>query len=79
MTCTDTHALLSEDELRRYLRFASVLLSRGDSRAAELRRARHWIAVVLAAVDQLVREADADEASAGLTPPIDTVTIEAEQ
>lgn len=57
--------LVSEAELRRYLRFASVLLGTAElspldveQRLLTLRRARHWLRAVLLGVDQLVREAE---------------------
>lgn len=65
--------MVFEDELRRYLRHASVLLAISSppapQRLSTLLRARHWVAAVLAGVDQLVREAEtADTLDPPLTP-----------
>jgi hypothetical protein len=58
--------VVTESELRRFLRYASTLLAaseaatqRADTRLFLLRRAHHWIRSALAGVDRLARDADA--------------------
>ncbi len=78
-------AVVTEAELRRYLRHASVLLASvempsGDlaQRAHVLRRARHWIAAVLLGVDQLL-DAVPNEIDDRLTARVCPATIEPER
>lgn len=58
--------VVTEVELRRYLRHASRLLASvepptlsPDQRVLVLRRARHWLRATLAGVEHLLREAEA--------------------
>ena len=53
-------SIVSEPELRRWLRHASVVLATAEPpqvhRYQLLRRARHWASAALRGIDQLVRE-----------------------
>lgn len=53
-------SIVSEPELRRWLRHASVVLATAEPpqvhRYQLLRRARHWARAALRGIDQLVRE-----------------------
>ena len=65
-------SIVSEPELRRWLRHASVVLATAEPPQAHryqlLRRARHWARAALRGIDQLVRE---EERRLGIPETVD--------
>jgi hypothetical protein len=66
-------------EIRRWLRLASVLIARVETptdRVRLLRRARHWLQLVLAAVEhRIAADGVPDPIEDPLTPTLTTLTI----
>lgn len=65
-------SIVSEPELRRFLRHASVVLATAEPpqthRYQLLRRARHWASAALRGIDQLLRE---EERRLGIPETVD--------